>query len=413
MEKVTIGVKQTICLLFQVHQPFRLKTYRFFDIGIDHSYFDEKQNSAILRSMVRNCYLPANEVLINLIKKFGKAFKVAFSISGSALEQMQKYTPEAIDSFRKLYKTGNVEFVVEPYSHSLAIVSEPVEYSRQVEKQRKMLHCLFNCTPTALINVNLVYSNEIAKLAYAMGFKTILIEGTKDVLDWRSSNYIYASEPQPELKLVVRNDQLSEDISSRFSKRDWNEWPLTPEKFMTWLNAIDRREKQVNLFMDYGNLFEYQNIKNGLVSFINGFAEKIVTSGKWQFSTVSEATETIEPIDTLDVPKTVSTTDYDQDHTTCLGNELQQDAFNSLYSIAPIMAKCKDRVLRADWSKLQTSDHFLYMNMKHWNKGGMKQLFTPYDSPYEAFLNYMNVLADFLIRVRAYGYSHAIPGYSY
>lgn len=408
MDKIKTGVKQTICLLFQVHQPFRLKPYRFFDIGIDHSYFDEIQNSAILRSIVRNCYLPANEVLMNLIRKFGGAFKVAFSISGSALEQMQKYTPEAIESFRKLYETGNVEFVVEPYSHSLAIVSEPVEYGRQVEKQRKMLHWLFNCTPTALINVNLVYSNEIAKLAYAMGFKVILIEGSKEVLDWRSSNYVYDSKPQPELKLVVRNDRLSEDISSRFSKREWSEWPLTPEKFMSWLNAIDRREKLVNLFMDYGVLFEYQNIKTGLVSFLNRFAEKIVSSGKWQFRTVSEAAETIKAVDTLNVPQTVSTADCNQDHTTCLGNELQQDAFNSLYSIAPIMANCNDRVLRGDWSKLQTSDHFFYMNMKHLHNGGMKQLFTPYETPYEAFLNYMNVLADFQLRVKEYVYNHAV-----
>jgi alpha-amylase len=400
MEKVIIDVKQTICLLFMVHQPYRLKPYRFFDIGMDHSYFNESQNADILKKMVSKCYLPVNEALMNLIRKFGGAFKVAFSISGTTLEQMQKYTPEAIDSFKELYQTGNVEFVAEPFSHSMALLSEKLEFCRQVEKQRKMLHCIFNCTPTALINTNLLYSNDLAKLAHNMGFNSVIIESAKEVLNWRSSNYVYTSEPHPELKLVLRNSQLSEDISVRFSQREWSEWPLSPEKFMNWLNAINRRESLVNLFLDYGMLFEYQNIKAGILGFLNVLTEKIVTSKRWLFSTVSEAVETIQPIAALNVPQAGLASENDEHLTIMLENELQQDAFSSLYSLAPLMLNCKDRALRADWSKLQTSDHFYYMNIKH-NKGS-KQLFSPYSTPFEAFLNYMNVLADFRIRVMEY-----------
>ena len=403
MGKLIKRNNRTLCLLFQVHQPFRLKTYRFFNIGKDHTYYNESINVSILRSIAHNCYLPANAVLLELIQKHGEAFKVTFSISGTALEQFRKYAPEVLDSFKQLYKTGNVEFVAEPYAHSLAMLMDPSEYLRQVKKHQKALHCLFNCHPTALINANLMYSNKIAGLASEMGFKTVLTEGHDEVMGWKSPNYIYASEPYPELKLMLRNSRLSEDISLRFSKHDWNEWPLTPQKFMSWLNAIDKSEELVNLFMDYGTLGEYHNVKTGIFKFFNSFVENVVSLGKWSFRTVTETTEIIEPIALLNVPHTISSENDEHDLTAWLGNELQQEAFSGLYSVAPVMKDCNDKGLIGDWSKLQTIDHFYYMSLKHFAKYGINQLYSPYSSPYDAFVNYMNVLADFLIRVKEYG----------
>jgi len=286
--------KQSICLLLRVHQPYRLKPYRFFDIGVDHSYFNQYQNADILRRIARDCYIPVNEVLMKLIRKFGDGFKIALSISGTAIEQMKKYVPEALESFRELYRTGNVELVAEPYSHSLAMVMDLDEYRRQVEKQVKMLHCFFGCTPDALINSNLVYSNELANLASGMGFKVVLADEVQKVSLIRGYNHSQENNPYPELKIALRNNELSEDISSRFSSREWIEWPLTTEKYVSWLNGLEQSTTPVNLFADYETFAGYKNMNTGILSFLQVFATRIVASRRWLFSTVSEAAVTIK-----------------------------------------------------------------------------------------------------------------------
>jgi alpha-amylase len=393
---------RSICLYFQVHQPFRLRTYRFFDIGADHYYYDDYQNKRIVRRIASDCYLPANEVLLGLINEYGSAFKVSFSISGTALEQFKKYTPEVIESFRRLAKTGNVEFLAETYSHSLTSLNNPDEFKRQVKEHSAAIKALFGVTPTAFRNTELIYSNSIAGQVLEMGYKTMLTEGAKQLLGWKSPNFLYCSAPHQRLKLLLRNYQLSDDIAFRFSQKDWSEWPLTAEKYVTWLNQIDPKQEIVNLFMDYETFGEHQKGESGIFGFLRTLPELIIKSRKWTFTTPSEVAEDLQPVAGIDCPHAISWADEERDVTAWLGNDLQEDAFASLYTCSEVMATCKDTELHRDWNYLQASDHFYYMCTKWFSDGAVHHYFNPYGSPYEAFLNYMNVLADFQIRVREY-----------
>ena len=406
MKTQTTSGKQAICLLLRVHQPYRLKPYRFFDIGVDHSYFNQYQNADILRRIAHDCYIPVNEVLMKLITTFGDDFKIALSISGTAIEQMRKYVPEALESFRKLYRTGNVELVAEPYSHSLAMIMNLDEYRKEVEKQVRMLHCFFGCIPDALINSNFLYSDELATLASGMGFKVVLVDETKQFPGMRESDLSQGNNSHPELKIALRSNELSEDISSRFSSKEWAEWPLTSEKYVGWLNSMEQSATPVNLFTDYETFAGYKNMNTGILSFLQNFAGRIVSSRRWLFSTVSEAAETVKSVVMPGSPKRDNATVSDSVLSSWIGNDLQQEALNGLYSALPVMATCKDDALRRDWSKLQSSDHFYYMSLEQFRDGKMNTSFNPYSSPYDAFLNYMNVLSDFLIRVNMYENDH-------
>ncbi len=393
---------RSICLYFQVHQPFRLRTYRFFDIGADHYYYDDYQNKRIVRRIANNSYIPANEILLGLISEYGSAFKVTFSISGTALEQFQKYTPDVIESFKRLAKTGNVEFLAETYSHSLAGLNDPAEFKRQVEKHAKTIKELFGKTPTAFRNTELVYSNSIAGQVLEMGYKTMLTEGAKQLLGWKSPNFLYFCAPHPRLKLLLRNYNLSDDITFRFSQQDWNEWPLTAEKYVSWINHVDKKQELVNLFMDYETFGEHQKSESGIFGFLRAFPEQLIKSQEWTFRTPSEVAEELQPVAGIDCPHAISWADEERDLTAWLGNDLQDEAFSSLYKVSHIMANCKDADLVKDWNYLQASDHFYYMSTKWFSDGAVHNYFNPYGTPYEAFLNYMNVLSDFLIRVNEY-----------
>ncbi len=393
---------RSICLYFQVHQPFRLRTYRFFDIGADHYYYDDYQNKRIARRIATDCYIPANEVLLGLINEFGSAFKVTFSISGSALEQFKKYTPEVIESFKRLAKTGNVEFLAETYAHSLAGLNDPIEFRRQVQQHAATIKELFGQTPTAFRNTELVYSNSIAGQVLEMGYKTMLTEGAKQLLGWKSPNFLYCSAPHQRLKLLLRNYQLSDDITFRFSQQDWSEWPLTAEKYVKWLNDVDPKQEIVNLFMDYETFGEHQKAQTGIFGFLRAFPEQVLKTRRWKFSTPSEISEDLQPVAGIDCPHAISWADEERDLTAWLGNDLQDEAFTSLYKVSDIMLHCTDTELIRDWNYLQASDHFYYMSTKWFSDGAVHHYFNPYGSPYEAFLNYMNVLSDFLIRVREY-----------
>jgi len=390
---------KSICLYFQIHQPFRLRTYRFFDIGSDHYYYDDYTNKHIVRRIANNCYLPANQVLLNLIKEYGSKFKVSFSISGTALEQFLEYAPEVIDSFKKLARTGNVEFLGETYSHSLASIMSPEEFRRQVQTHSKIIGELFGRKPTTFRNTELIYSNDIAGQVLDMGFQTMLTEGAKQVLGWKSPNYLYYSASNDRLKLLLRNYQLSDDVAFRFSQRDWSEWPLTAEKYIGWLTAVEKKQEIVNLFMDYETFGEHQKVDTGILEFLHAFASKVIKSGKWRFLTPSEASSELQPVAGLNVPHAISWADEERDLTAWKGNDLQDEAINNLYALAPLIAQCNDPQIQADFHYLQASDHFYYMCTKWFSDGAVHHYFNPYNTPYEAFLNYMNVLSDFIIRV--------------
>ena len=392
-------MKKSICLYFQVHQPNRLRLYRFFDIGKDSHYYDDFANRTILRRVAQKCYFPMNELLLELIRAYKGEFKVAFSISGSVLEQFDRYAPEVIDSFRKLAATGSVEFLSETYYHSLASLASPEEFKHQVEKHRETIEHYFGVTPKAFRNTELIYSDAIGEMVYDMGFKTMLTEGAKHVLGWKSPNYIYACANAPKLSLLLKNSSLSDDIAFRFSDRNWSDWPLTGDKYLSWIKSAAQNDEIVNLFMDYETFGEHQSAQSGIFDFMRYFPEVVKKDGEFEFVTPTEATKKHKPVAQLDVPDPISWADEERDVTAWLGNELQNDAFKKLYSQEEKLALLDNEDLWSDYGHLQESDHFYYMCTKFFSDGAVHKYFNPYDTPYEAFINYMNVLSDFILRV--------------
>ncbi len=390
-------MKKSICLYFQVHQPTRLRLYRFFDIGRDSHYYDDFTDRTILQRIARRCYLPMNKLLLDLIEKHKGDFKVTFSITGSALEQFDRYEPEVIDSFRKLADTGCVEFLAETYYHSLASLASASEFKHQVEKHSKAIEDHFGVKPTAFRNTELIYSDAIGKQVYDLGFKTMLTEGAKHILGWKSPDYIYTDPLQKHLKLLLRNYTLSDDIAFRFSDQGWKDWPLTGEKFLSWLKAADG--DIVNLFMDYETFGEHQKEASGIFEFMRYMPEALLGDGSFEFTTPTLAARKLKAIAEIEVPDAISWADEERDITAWLGNELQQDAYNKLYEQTEKLSLVNDPVLWEDFGHLQESDHFYYMSTKFFSDGEVHSYFNPYNTPYEAFINYMNALSDFIIRI--------------
>ncbi len=391
---------RSICFYFQVHQPFRLKTYRFFDIGTDHYYFDEYRNRYILRRIADKCYLPMNKVLLNLIKEFGPAFKVSFSLSGTVIDQFERYTPDVLDSFIALAETGCVEFIAETYSHSLSALKSKAEFFRQAEAQKEKVIRYFKKVPTTFRNTELIYSDGIGEMVAEMGFKTILTEGAKHVLGWKSPNFMYCNAINPKLKVLLKNFMLSDDIAFRFSQQSWDGWPLTTEKFVGWLNNVDPAQETVNLFMDYETFGEHQWTETGIFEFMKALPGQVFANSNYGFYTPSELSEKLQPVAEIHVPYPISWADEERDLTAWLGNELQDDAFNHLYDLENIVKDTPDDQIQLDWKYLQTSDHFYYMCTKWFSDGDVHKYFNPYNTPYEAYINYMNVLSDFMIRLK-------------
>ena len=392
-------MKKSICLYFQVHQPNRLRLYRFFDIGKDSHYYDDFANRTILRRVAQKCYLPMNALLLELIEANKGAFKVAFSISGSVLEQFDRYAPEVIDSFRKLAQTGSVEFLSETYYHSLASLASPIEFKNQVLKHKAAIEHYFGVTPKAFRNTELIYSDAIGEMVYDMGFKTMLTEGARHVLGWKSPNFLYSCAQAPSLKLLLKNSSLSDDIAFRFSDRGWSDWPLTGEKYLSWIKAAAQNDEIVNLFMDYETFGEHQKAASGIFDFMRALPEIVINDGEFEFVTPTQAAKKHRPVGELDVMDPISWADEERDVTAWLGNELQNDAFNKLNEQAEKLALLNDEALWSDFGHLQESDHFYYMCTKFFSDGAVHKYFNPYDTPYEAFINYMNVLSDFILRV--------------
>jgi alpha-amylase len=390
---------KTICLYFQLHQPFRYRRYRFFDIGNDHYYYDDFANETILRNVANRCYLPANKLILEAIRKHKGHFKVAFSLSGIALEQFELYAPEVIDSFKALSETGCVEFLSETYSHSLSVFKSHSLFEKQVRKHDEMIERYFGMKPTVFRNTELIYSDEIGDMVSNLGFKGMLTEGAKHVLGWKSPNFIYCNAINPRLKVLMRNYKLSDDLSFRFSNSAWSEYPLTASKYVDWILKIEPKEEIVNIFMDYETFGEHQKASTGIFDFLKDLPAQVIKTRALTFSTPSEAIQNLQPVSAVNVPYPISWADEERDLSAWLGNELQEEAYNKLYELAWRVEKTNDADILKDWEYLQISDHFYYMCTKFFSDGEVHKYFNPYDSPYEAFINYMNVLSDFKIRL--------------
>ncbi len=385
-----------VCLYFQVHQPFRMKKYSVFDIGTSSKYFDDIKNHEIMQKVARKCYVPANRLLLSLIERYPGKFKVSFSITGTALEQFERHTPEVIDLFKQIAKTGQAEFLSETYYHSLSFIYSRKEFEEQVKLHQKKIWKLFGQKSKVFRNTELIFNNELAHYVEKMGYKGILAEGADHILDWRSPNFVYKAKTTERLRLLLKNYKLSDDIAFRFSERSWKDHPLTVEKFVSWIKQSPG--ETVNLFMDYETFGEHQWEDTGIFQFMERLPQELLKNNVG-FVTPSELLA-LEPKDELDVHSFVSWADVERDLSAWLGNRIQKAAIEELYRVEDAVKKSGNPAIIDDWRKLTTSDHFYYMCTKWFNDGDVHKYFNPYDSPYEAFINFMNILNDINARLK-------------
>ncbi|MBF0359612.1 MAG: polysaccharide deacetylase family protein [Oligoflexia bacterium] len=394
----------SVCFYFQVHQPFRLrKNYNFFSIGPDHYYEDDKINREILYKIIEKSYIPTNNLMLKLIKKYNGQFKIAFSISGIIIEQLEKYAPYVLDSFRRLVDTGCVEIINETYYHSLCFLKSKEEFKEQVTFHKEKMKSLFGVTPTTFRNTELIYNNELAVEIEKMGYKTILAEGVERVLGWRSPNFVYYPSVAPKLKLLLKNYRLSDDVAFRFSNGGWPEYPLTADKYANWLHAVAGNGEVIGLFMDYETFGEHQWADTGIFKFLEVLPEKILAHPDYCFQTPAEAAATYPPVGPFDSREYISWADIDRDLSAWLGNPLQDSALDFAYSLEKPVKESRDPNLIHTWRKLLTSDHYYYACTKWFNDGDVHKYFNPYDTPYEAYMIYINVLNDLKLSLRDRG----------
>lgn len=389
---------KSVCFYFKIHQPFRLKRYRFFDIGNDHYYYDDFANDEIITRLAETSYIPMAETLLQMINDSNRDFKCSISISGTAIEQFQLYVPEFIDLLKKLADTGCVEFLSGTYSHSLSALEDPEEFIREVKAHDSMIKRLFGVKPLVFANTELIYDDDIACLIASMGFKTALTEGAKHILGWKSPDYIYSAATAPQVKLLLTNDKLAQDISRNFNNTAWDEYPLTADKYVDWLASLPKEEQVVNLYLSMDTFGSFLPRETGIFDFMKALPRFGKEKGV-AFTTPSDVVAKLKPVGEISVPFPISDIDEARDVSAWKGNELQNEALNKLYAVAERVSLCEDRRLKQDWEYLQSSDHFYYMSTKNMADGASHAAFSPYDSPFAAFTNYMNVLADFLVRV--------------
>ncbi len=394
--------QKSIVLYLHLHQPYRIKHYTVFDTGVDHSYFNSNQddntnNEKIIHKITEKSYLPTNQLLLELLNK-NKNFKLNLSISGTILEQFQMWAPEVLVSFQELIKTNQVEILAETYYHSLAFFYSKNEFETQVKIHRDKIQELFNYIPQVFRNTELAYNNDLAIWAEQAGYKGILSEGWDPILDWRSPNFVYQPVNTSKIKLLTKNYKLSDDIAFRFGDRNWSEWPLTADKFSHWLSE-DKNATNFNLFMDYETFGEHQWDESGIFNFLKHLLKEWLKNPVHDFKTMSELIDQNEPVDKLDMPYTVTWADTERDLSAWLGNNMQTNAINALYSLEPFILSSNNPELVNDWRKLQTSDHFYYMCTKWFNDGDIHAYFSPYNSPYEAYINFMNTFQDLKFRL--------------
>jgi len=377
-----------------------MKKYSVFDIGSNSTYFDEQKNAEVMRKVAKKCYLPTNALMLELIKKYkhtSRPFKISYSITGVALEQFEKYAPEVLESFKVLANTGCVEFLSETYYHSLSYIYSKEEFKSQVEMHRHKIKYLFNQEPVVFRNTELIFNNEIANFVEQMGFKAMLAEGADHILNWRSPNYVYRAKTTKNLKLLLKNYKLSDDIAFRFGQKSWESYPLTAEKYAGWINQ--HAEHSINLFMDYETFGEHQWEDTGIFAFLKKLPDELLKNGHTKFIWPSELA-LIEPVAELDIHNYVSWADVERDLSAWIGNNMQNSALEEVYLLEKTIKDVNNKSLIEDWRKLTTSDHFYYMCTKYFNDGDVHKYFNPYDTPYESYINFMNILNDIIIRMK-------------
>lgn len=395
-------MSKSIVLYLHAHQPFRLRHYSVFDTSAAHNYFDtdhetDYNNREILKKVASKSYVPTNQLLTELLRS-NPGFKINLSITGLLLEQLEYWSGDVLASFQELVATGQVEIAAETYYHSLAFFYDRAEFERQVSMHTKKIQDLFGQTPSVFRNTELAYNNDLAQWADTAGYKGILAEGWDPILGWRSPNYMYRPQGTQNIRLLLKNYKMSDDIAFRFGDQNWSEWPLTSDKFSHWLNETSDAEI-FNLFMDYETFGEHQWEDKGIFNFLKHLPENWLASEGNSFMTFSEAIDTYAPKDTIDMPSTVTWADTERDLTAWVGNNMQQEAIKAVYDLGQSIIDSDDLELIDDWRRLQTSDHFYYMCTKWFNDGDVHAYFSPYSSPYDAFINYMNVYHDLVWRV--------------
>ena len=388
---------KTICLYFEIHQIIHLKRYRFFDIGRDHYYYDDYENERSINDIAERSYVPALNALIQMAKENPGYFKVALSLSGVGIEQMEMHAPQVIDLLKELNATGCVEFLCEPYSHGLASLKNEECFREECTRMKNKIKELFGQTPKVFRNSSLIYSDEIGAQVAAMGFKGMLTEGAKHILGWKSPHFVYNCAMNPKLKLLLRDYKLSDDISLRFNNSDWSEYPLFAETYIDWIANLPEEEQVINIFMELCALGIFQPLSSNILEFLKALPKCAKKRGI-TFSTPSELCAKVDSVGALDVPYNVSWVDEERDTSCWLGNVMQREAFDKLYSVADRIRICTDRRIKQDWDYLQASNNFRFMTTKA-NSVTMNR--GIYDGPYDAFTNYMNILGDFINRVNS------------
>ena len=388
---------KTICLYFEIHQIIHLKRYRFFDIGTDHYYYDDYENEHTITDTAERSYMPALETLLQMIRENGKYFKVAFSLSGVGIEQLEMYAPQVIEKLQELNETGCVEFIAEPYSHGLSSLVNEECFAADVKKQMAKIKEYFGQTPKVLRNSSLIYNDDIGAQAARMGFKGMLTEGAKHVLGWKSPHYIYHCAMAPNLKLLLRDVKLSDDISLRFNNSDWEGYPLFADNYVDEIASHPEESQIINIFMELSALGIAQPLSSNILDFLHAIPACAKQRGI-TFSTPSEICMKMKSVGALDVPDTLSWTDEERDVSSWLGNPMQREAFNKLYSVADRVRIANDKRINQDWDYLQASNNFRFMTTKPSNVGVNRGI---YSSPFDAFTNYMNILGDFINRVNS------------
>jgi alpha-amylase len=391
---------KSVCLYFQVHQPLRLRKYRFFDIGVNHNYYDDYLNRQILKRVSENSYMPMNKLLLDLMAEYGDKIKICMSVSGLAIEQLMWSAPEVLDSFKKLVNTGNVELLTETYDYSFSCLGNTDVFIEQVLKHKKLMEDVFGVTPKAFVNTEMLYSDKVGEIISSLNFNAAIIEGARHVLGWKQPEFLYCSGANPKLKLLTRNSSLSDDIAFRFAKTSWDQWPLTADKYMGWMDKALSKGECLTLGLEYETFGEHIPASSGIFDFLKDLLQRIAIREDVEMNTPSIVVKKFAPVGQLNIPFPITWADEEKDTATWLGNELQNDAFKKLYDVADKVKYCSDKEIIKDYLYLQSSDHLIYMCTKLFSDGvAARHMLTPYDSPYNAFINYMNVLSDFLCRV--------------
>ena len=383
----------SVCFYFEVHQPHRVKPYGALRVGRDHHYFDDTLNEAVMRKVAAKCYLPANETILRLIERTEGRFRVSYAITGVAIEQMRRWTPEVLESFQRLAATGCVELIAETYYHSLAALYDVAELREQIALHTALMQEHFDQRPRVFRDTELIYNDAIGREISELGFEAMLVEGADDILDWRSPNFVYQMPGLP-TRLLTKNYRLSDDVAFRFSTPGWPELPLTADKYARWLHGISGNGDVVNLFMDYETFGEHQWAETGIFEFLTHLPQFVLARPDWDFRTPIEVVERYPSRGELQFPRTVSWADEAHDISAWRGNDMQRRALSEIYARAPAVRQRNNPALLALWRRLQTSDHFYYMATKTRGDAAVHDYFSPNDSPYDAFIHYMNVLKD-------------------